>query len=316
MTVRRRRKAVTKRAPRFWAPPVGAAGQWHPWRHALEPIPTVFNWYKGNVAEGTLLLAAFLVVKGYVLAKGDIPTALGILQYAGLTSVVIAGLLSSLPILAAAMLGWTVYRTVRALLPVPRGPGDGRPPRDQKLGSLAVVTLGTAALSAVVTPWTFMVGAIGIGLLIGVLLWLPRLIKPGPKPTWARLLDWSVRLVIGLVIGLIVLYALIAMLYTVWLPHEVVAFATGPLKKQRPPPAVGYVMADDPDGWITILTTGEHQIVRYRDPAVKSIELCQRAPDGFLSHISNATTLWDEVTKPSFLRVLHAPVNPRCPPAG
>jgi hypothetical protein len=83
------------------------------WREALEPIPTVVHWYMGHIPAGTLLLGAFLVVKAYVLSKGSIPIALGILQTAGLTNVVVGGLLSALPILAAAMLAVSADRTVK-----------------------------------------------------------------------------------------------------------------------------------------------------------------------------------------------------------
>jgi hypothetical protein len=37
------------------------------------------------------------------------------------------------------------------------------------------------------------------------------------------------------------------MLYTVWLPHEEMTMAS------VPHPVVGYVLADDPDGWISRL---------------------------------------------------------------
>jgi hypothetical protein len=77
-----------------------------PWRDALQPIPTILRLYKANAVAGTLLAAGFVVLKGYVIARGDVATALGILQYAGLATVVTAGLLSSLPILAAAMLAY------------------------------------------------------------------------------------------------------------------------------------------------------------------------------------------------------------------
>ena len=46
-----------------------------------------------------LLAAGFVVLKCYVIARGDLTTALGILQYVGLATVVTASLLSSLPIL-------------------------------------------------------------------------------------------------------------------------------------------------------------------------------------------------------------------------
>lgn len=267
------------------------------WRLALKPIPHIFDWYKGNVAAGTLFLAIFLVVKGYVLARGDLSTALGILQYAGLTSVVIAGLLSSLPILAAAMLAYAVYRTVREL----RVPA----------GKLVAVLLGATVLSAVFTPWTFMAGAIVIGLVIG----LQRGIFDRLRESWRA---WGIQLAIGLVaelaIGIGAVYAVIAMLYTVWLPHEIVAFTPGTVKGQPPAQQVGYVLAEG-DGWITILTSGGHQIVRYKDSAVTSFTLCERSPHGGWSDVSDATTLLQEITKPSPLKSLHAAANKKCPAA-
>ena len=96
---------------------------------ALKPIPQVFDWYKNNAVAGTLLVAAFVVLKGYVIARGNLATALGMLQVAGLASVVIAGVLSSLPMLAAAFLATTVYRTVRVLIPASEAANEsgGRP---------------------------------------------------------------------------------------------------------------------------------------------------------------------------------------------
>ena len=80
------------------------------WRDALQPLPTILDWYKANAFAGILLAAGFVVLKAYVIARGDLATALGILQYAGLATVVTASLLSSLPILAAAMLAYAVIK--------------------------------------------------------------------------------------------------------------------------------------------------------------------------------------------------------------
>ena len=55
------------------------------WKDAAEPLTTVVIWIWGNAAAGILLVGAFLVVKGFVLSKGNIPVALGILQTAGLS---------------------------------------------------------------------------------------------------------------------------------------------------------------------------------------------------------------------------------------
>jgi hypothetical protein len=50
------------------------------WGKALKPIPKIFGWYKEHAAAGTLIVAAFLVIKCYVIARGNLTTALGILQ--------------------------------------------------------------------------------------------------------------------------------------------------------------------------------------------------------------------------------------------
>lgn len=260
------------------------------WGDATKPIPQIFDMYKENVAAGTALVALFLVVKGYVLAKGDLSTALGILQYAGLANVVIAGLLSALPILAAAMLGYTVYREVESTF--------HKDPSVRASGKLFVVTLGAAVLSAVFTPWPFMVAATGIGLVVGL-----------AHGSGHKLL----RVAMGGILVIVAVYAVIAMLYTVWLPHEIVNFSPAFVKNRTPAQETGYVLSED-NGWITMLTGGEHEIVRYKDSGVTSFTLCEREPHGGWSDIANATTLWQEITKPSLLQFLHTAANKSCPP--
>jgi hypothetical protein len=273
------------------------------WRLALEPIPDIFDWYKRNAAAGTALLGVFLVVKGYVIAKGDLSTALGILQSAGLASAVIAGLLSALPILTASMLAFNVYRAVRPIR-VTRVPSGGL---HVPAASLVVVMVAAAVLSAVFTPWTFMAGAVVIGLAIA----LGRRLLKGPMADWRR-----TRLAVAPLAGLLLLAAtvgaVVAMLYTVWVPHEIVDFTPGP-KGQPPAQEVGYVLTEG-DGWITILTSGPHQIVRFSDSAVKSFMVCQRGPHGGWSDLADASTLWQEITRLPFLTAVHAVANAPCPP--
>jgi hypothetical protein len=112
------------------------------WRDALQPIPRILGWYKDNAVAGILLAAGFVVLKGYVVARGDVATALGILQYAGLATVVTAGLLSSLPILAAAMLAYTLSRVLARVLTRSKE----QPPTFSR--PLLWVTLGAFALAA------------------------------------------------------------------------------------------------------------------------------------------------------------------------
>jgi len=252
------------------------------WRDALQPLPKILNWYKANAFAGILLAAGFVVLKGYVIARGDLATALGILQYAGLTTVVTAGLLSSLPILAAAMLAYTIIEMTGA---------HAAPGRTWQLGW---VTLGAFVLAAMFTPWTYLVLAVSIGLVIA---WL----KTGrvPKPA-----AWPLS---ALVVGLAVV-AVIFNLYTVWVPHEIVYFPPGTLKTE---PQVGYVLSED-NGWITMLTSGPHQIVRYPDAKVITQMLCEKHPTlgNFWSEVKDSATLWDEVT--AHERGLHPAVNQDC----
>ena len=102
------------------------------------------------------------------------------------------------------------------------------------------------------------------------------------------------------------------------MPHEVVGFYRRPAQGQPAHPDVGYVLADDPDGWITILNSGTHGIVRYRDSLVRSLRVCERLPYGGWSDIVDARTPWEIVTRPSFVKFfafdLHPAANARCPP--
>ncbi|MGD0245145.1 MAG: WD40 repeat domain-containing protein [Streptosporangiaceae bacterium] len=263
------------------------------WRDAFKPVPNLFDWYKGNVAAGTLFLALFLVLKGFVLAKGDTTTALGILQYAGLSSVVIAGLLSSLPLLASAMLALGIFRVVGG---------------QQLTFPLGLVTAGWAVLCAVFAPWPVMTISAGLGLVFGlgrrfVERWMAR-----------SLIRTSLRLLAGGILFVWAVYALIAVLYSVWLPHESVKFTPGP-RGYPPAQQTGYVLTED-NGWITILTSGSHEIVRYPDSAVKSFMLCQRVPLNDLSYVTEARTLWQEFTLLRPLKIVRATANTPCPPAG
>jgi hypothetical protein len=252
------------------------------WRDALQPLPKIFDWYKTNAFAGILLAAGFVVLKGYVIARGDLATALGILQYAGLTTVVTASLLSSLPILAAAMLAYTVFEMTGS---------HATAGRTRQLG---LVMLGAFVLAAMFTPWTYLVLAVGIGLVIALLK-----TRPVPKPA-----AW----LLSVLVTVLAAVAVILNLYTVWVPHEIVHFPPSTLKSE---PQVGYVLSED-NGWITMLTSGPHQIVRYPDAKVVTQMVCERHPrrGDFWSEVRDGATLWDEVTahEPD----LHPAVNKDC----
>jgi hypothetical protein len=266
------------------ASPVAAA---RPWRQALRPLPEIVDWYKANPFAGTLLAAGFVVLKCYVVARGDLATALGILQYTGVGAVVAASALSSLPILTAAALAYAVFHVA------------SRRPWRQLLWVMA----GAFVLTAVFAPWTYLALAVLIGVAAAVIRRLP-----------ARKL--ATRLLTVLVAGVGVV-AVIVGLYTVWVPHEIVTFRPGTLPRGKMV-EVGYVLSED-NGWITMLTTGlgeEHRIIRVRDAAVKKQAVCERRPvrGHSISLFTDAVSLWRLVTRDYSL--LRASVNPSCPYQG
>jgi hypothetical protein len=263
------------------------------WRDALQPLPTIFDWYKANAVAGTLLAAAFLVVKGYVVARGNLTTALGVLQYAGLTSVVVAGVLSSLPILAAAMLYQTVRRVVWEHF-------DQKPERPSR--ELWLTFGGALVLSALLTPWSYLMIAVGLGWLTG--RW-PKIGKWPETPPGSRRRDHYRAFFAPVLFVLSGTFAVTAMLYTAWLPHEIVSF-----KAETQRPVVGYVLADDPGGWITILTSYRHLVVRYPDSTVKTQTVCQRIGSGWLADLYYASTPWEVATRS--LGAASPAAYPRC----
>lgn len=269
------------------------AGEHAQWRDALQPIPRILRWYKDNAVAGILLAAGFVVLKGYVLARGDVATALGILQYAGLATVVSAGLLSSLPILTAAMLAYTLSRVLTWVLGIlpSRGPPSAfsRP--------LAWVTLGAFVLAALFAPWTYLALAGVIGLAIALM----RTLRASKRI--ARLGAWLVRVLLASAAVVAVIFSL----YAVWVPHEVVYLRSGtavPRTEQ-----VGYVLSEG-NGWITILTSGVHRIVHYPDAKVTAQMVCEKS-----SELTDAPTPWAWVTGliPIVKPALHPAASRPCP---
>jgi hypothetical protein len=259
------------------------------WRSALKPVPEIFDWYKDNAFAGTVLAGAYLAVKGFVIAKGSITNALGILQYEGLVSVVVAGLFTSLPILAAAMLAITIYRFAKSAGPAaPEATALATPMASivrrtsgyrwtglRRHDPLIAVMLSALLLSAFFTPYPYMASAIIFGVLAG---------RTRRK--------WSIRIT-SVLAGLVALISVISILYNAWLPHETVTFKAVTAASKPHSPVLGYVLADDPDGWITILRSGQHSIVRFRDSSVGSLTVCARAPHSLLSDIFDASTTWE-----------------------
>ena len=277
------------------------------WRDALQPLPRIFDWYKANAIAGTLLAAGFVILKGYVIARGDISTAVGILQYAGLATVVTAGLLTSLPILTAAMLANRLDWTIRTSH---RGPLAGH-------WRLAVVMAGTIVLAGLFAPWTYLPFAVLYGVLFGAMrrpevrkrFSLRSRLRKSVTVAFAALVGVPAAAVFGV--------AVVVSLYSVWVPHEIVTFRPGTLPGGRTQ-EVDYVLSEG-SGWTTLLTTGlgdEHAIIRVPDAAVKKQTVCERTPTSNhpWSILLDAGTMWRIITAVnSYLGVT---VTKTCPYGG
>jgi len=144
------------------------------------PIPRVYTWYGKNAFVGTTLLGLYVILKAFVLAKGDITTAVGILQYAGIVTVVLAGALSALPILVALALAFTTYRWLGA-----------DTPRNQAWPLVAMIGAGLF-FAAVMTPWTYLSAAVALGLLFAAL----RRLDDADRSRWIR---WPIRVLVTVI---------------------------------------------------------------------------------------------------------------------
>ena len=255
------------------------------WRDAWQPLPRIFDWYKANAIAGTLLAAGFVILKGYVIARGDISTAVGILQYAGLATIVTAGLLTSLPILTAAMLANRLDCTIRTW-------------RRGWLGEhwrLAVVTAGAIVLAGLFAPWTYLPFAVLYGVLFGATQ-RPNVLKRfSSRSKLRKSATVAFVTLVGLPAAALFGVAVVVSLYSVWVPHEIVTFRPGTLPGGRTQ-EVDYVLSEG-TGWTTLLTTGrgaEHAIIRVPDGAVTKQTVCERRPtsDHPTSIFFDAGTMW------------------------
>jgi hypothetical protein len=260
--------------------------RWEDWRIALQPIPAFVGWYRENKISGTLLITAFVIVKGYVVARGDITTALGIVRYVGVAGWVVAAVLSSLPTLAAAMLAICFYQILWPLV--------GRQLANRR--QMLVVTVVAFLICAALTPWPVVVAAIWLGLWFGVLQWLFYAYRK------KIVIDWIIRIVGGLILlgeGA----AMVVMLYAAWLPNEQVKFkkpkvATVKSTVATVKPMVANVLAEDSGGRITLLVSDSRKIIRREYDNVVMITECSFPPHGGLSNIYDAPTPWAWATTP------------------
>ena len=225
----------------------------------------------------TILALAFVVIKVLWIARGDIPTALGVFNSAGLVTVIAGGLLSALPLISAAAFGLAMFEIIKSWLRDYRARLQqagrrgrircalGTFPRDAPL--LAGFSAAAVACFAL-APWPVMASCAFIGLISGIAAaWAAsratqttngrkRIRKTIRAGAWGTL---------GILSVLLVLYPL---LYAVWLPHETLT-----LSNSNPDPMVGYVLSDS-NGWISLLRSGDRRIYRFRIEDVTARTLC------------------------------------------
>ena len=238
----------------------------------------------------TVVLAGFVLIKVIWIAHGNIQVALTVFNSAGVVTVITGGILSAFPLVSAVALAFVIFvlvnrqfirqreiaqdheRTATELSKIESNKVHSEEPaRRSGTNSTAYEKLiWFTGLSAVVgcfflTPWPIVVASALLGTASG----LAAQIK-GKRTLKTSLVGFILLLTIGLVLN--------PLLYAVWLPHEML---TVPKLRTNPDGeyVFGYVLSDS-NGWISVLQTGERDILRFKSGEVASRALChgQTAP--------------------------------------
>jgi hypothetical protein len=238
----------------------------------------------GIVQYITALAFSYLIIKVIWIARGDIPTALGVFNSAGLATVIVGGLLSALPVISATALGWMVFRISRSWLLKRSFPRD--------TSSWIVLSVAVVACFFL-TPWPVMASGAVLGLACGIPAW--RVASKAEKPATNRR-RWIGRIgrIGGLtVVGIASFYLVLnPLLYAVWLPHE-----TLKLTKPNPQPMVGYVLSYD-NGWVSVLQTRVRRIYWFPSQDLLTRNLCRSSSismPGMPALFNDPTSLWNIV---------------------
>lgn len=215
-----------------------------------------------NTVLITVSLFVFVVVKVIYVAHGDIETALGILNTAGPTTVIVGALLSVFPLVSGLVLGLTLFE-------LSSGPSFvGHPPfirRDYAL--ISAIGAAAAVGCLFLTPWPIMASSVAVGLASGLVLRLaPILFERIGGGRWLKtMLTYVGRALLAL---FFLIFILNPVMYSVWLPHELLTFTGGTGSE------VGYVLSDS-DGWVSQLRSGQRRIYRYPSTDVVGRTLCR-----------------------------------------
>jgi hypothetical protein len=230
---------------------------------ALDPVFRVTNQIAANAALMTALLFTFLVAKVMYVARGDITTALGVFDSAGLTTVIVGGLLSSLPLVAAGVLGITIFALTFALLAlIPWFRAESEFEFEFEL-SIVVVSLVAAFACFFLATWEILIVTVAAGATAGL---VARVAKK--KMKYTKMMRIIIVVVWGIIFVASWLFIVQPMMYAVWLPHEQLVLTEG-----HSSPEVGYVL-DNSNGWVSLLRSGGRRIVRIPSDYVMRRSLC------------------------------------------
>lgn len=264
-----------------------------PWKEALRPLPSMVEWAGENKTGALVFAFGFVLFKVLVIARGDVPTALGILRTAGLTTVVVGGLLSGLPLLGLMMLAVTTYRA--------------------RVGFWQDWTVFAVSLLVCLflTPMGLTVIALFVGGVVrGLVAALGRAQQRSSRQGQAvRVRDLPPLRRLGFCLVAVVVAAVATIpaqqvLYAVWLPHEKITLVppqrtkTGIVKTRT-----GYVL-EVSDGWLSLLESGTRKIWVLPGNRVEARTVCRRAVDKtVVSQIWQGPSLWQFAGEHS--RLLH-----------
>jgi hypothetical protein len=255
-------------------------------------------------AYSTLLVFGILILKVLLVSKGDLYTALGVVEASGVVAVMVGAALSILPFAALALLGFGLYASVSQ---VPFRLGLGRRP-----GRQGVYALFVLFACFILTPLYILPRAVLIAVAGGLLERLVTIVQepwptghPDPhavgrnRPPLPSLLradrERGVRRLLRIttvVLSLMVIYN--GILFAMWLPHEALY---APDRSQ--PVIVGYVL-DDSNGWTSILTAGDRKLLRVASDTITARVVCLKA--------------YHESALQALLRRNGIPRPPPCPP--
>jgi hypothetical protein len=253
--------------------------KWH--ETAIRPLPSVLSKMDAHKGQLSLLLSLFLILKVVTPVKGDVPTALAILQSASLVPTILGALLSGLPLLAVTALIIAIFNMVY-----------------NRTAEGWALALAAFIICFFISPWRVLTVGVISAAIAGLCFH-----RTTERDRGLRLYGKRAGQLISIaLITIIGSAALWTVLYSVWLPHEAVVLTSGRTE-------VGYVINQDGTG-ISILRSGQRRLVRYPDKEFDHRFLCFKPARGLFN--TGQATSWTVLN--SSLRTSGSVPQQACPP--